>query len=106
MEDLKEGPLDIATVPALYSPFNQSTDNYFALAGPERAGVRSLLPALAATIRQIDPGIVTHRGVTMRDRITTPAPICSGPRHGWWEVLPRWHCCWAWSDCMGLSPIR
>jgi predicted permease len=73
VEDLKEGPLDIATVPALYRPFNQSTDNYFALVVRAAAGGPALLPALAATIRQIDPGIVTTGGVTMRDRITDSA---------------------------------
>jgi predicted permease len=73
VEDLKEGPLDIATVPALYRPFNQSTDNYFALVVRTASGVPSLLPAVAATIRQIDPGIVTTGGVTMRDRISDSA---------------------------------
>jgi predicted permease len=69
VEDLKEGPLDIATVPALYRPFNQSTDNYFALLVRAAAGSPPLLPALVATIRQIDPGVVTNGGVRMRDRI-------------------------------------
>ena len=70
VEDLKEGPLDIATVPALYRPFNQSTDNYFALMVRTASGGPSLLPALVATIRQIDPGIITMGGVTMRDSIS------------------------------------
>src|SRR5207342_1580367 len=59
VEDLKEGPLDIATVPALYRPFNQSTDNYFALMVRVASGGPSPLPALIATIHQIDPGIIT-----------------------------------------------
>jgi predicted permease len=69
VEDLKEGPLDIATVPALYRPFNQSTDNYFVLMVRVAAGAPSPLPALVATIHQIDPGIITRDGKWMSDRI-------------------------------------
>ena len=69
VEDLKEGPLDIATVPALYRPFNQSTDNYFALMVRVASGGPSPLPALIATIHQIDPGIITMGGKWMSDRI-------------------------------------
>ena len=70
VEDLKEGPLDIATVPALYRPFNQSTDNYFALMVRVASGGPSPLPALIATIHQIDPGIITMGGKWMSERIT------------------------------------
>jgi macrolide transport system ATP-binding/permease protein len=73
VEDLKEGPLEIATVPAMYRPFNQNTDNYFGLVVRASLAGPSLLPALAATIRQIDPGIVTAGGMAMSDRINDSA---------------------------------
>jgi macrolide transport system ATP-binding/permease protein len=69
VEDLKEGPLEIATVPALYRPFNQSTDSYFALMVRVAPGGPSLLPALVATVHQIDPGISTMGGKWMSERI-------------------------------------
>ena len=31
MEDVKDGSLDTETWPAMYHPFNQSTDTYFSL---------------------------------------------------------------------------
>ncbi|HXB70994.1 MAG TPA: FtsX-like permease family protein, partial [Candidatus Acidoferrales bacterium] len=69
VEDVKEGPLDEAIPPVLYIPFEQEVKDNFALV--VRAGVsdESLLPQLAATLRQIDPAIVSYRGVTMMEKI-------------------------------------
>jgi len=69
VEDIKEGPLDVPTPPVLYTPFNQRARNDFGLVVRTRDAEESLLPVLAATIRQIDPGIVTYRGATMNERI-------------------------------------
>jgi macrolide transport system ATP-binding/permease protein len=69
IEDLKEGQLDTATVPALYLPFNQSPGNYFNVVVRMSQAEQSLLPALTATIHRIDLGIVTADGATMSDRI-------------------------------------
>ncbi len=69
VEDIREGPLDAAIPPVLYRPFNQSTDDYFGVLVRTSQAERSLLLAMAATVRQIDPGIVTIRGTTMADRI-------------------------------------
>jgi ABC-type antimicrobial peptide transport system permease subunit len=69
VEDIKEGPLDIATPPVLYIPFNQSAANNFGVVVRTSQAAQSLLPMLAAIIREIDPGIVTYAGATMRDRI-------------------------------------
>jgi macrolide transport system ATP-binding/permease protein len=69
VEDIKEGPLDIATPPVLYIPFNQSASNDFGVVVRTSQAEQSLLPKLAAIIREIDPGIVTYAGATMRDRI-------------------------------------
>ncbi len=65
VEDIREGPLDADIPPVLYVPFNQSTVSGFGMVVRTSRDERPLLPALAATIRQIDPGIVTVRGMTM-----------------------------------------
>ncbi len=69
VEDIREGPLDATIPPVLYIPFGQSTDTYFGLVVRTSAAEGSLLPALAAMIHQIDPGIVTIGGMTMHTRI-------------------------------------
>jgi macrolide transport system ATP-binding/permease protein len=69
VEDIREGPLDAAIPPVLYIPFTQSVDNYFSLVVRTTRDERSLLPALRAAIRQIDPDIVPIGGATMIDLI-------------------------------------
>ena len=73
VEDVKEGPLDIETVPALYRPFHQSTDSSFGLVVRTSSALSPLIPVLAATIRQLDPGIITQAGKSMSDRINDSA---------------------------------
>jgi macrolide transport system ATP-binding/permease protein len=70
VEDIREGPLDAAIPPVIYFPFNQSTDTYLGLVVRTAQDERSLLPALAATIRQIDPGIVPIGAAAMTDRVS------------------------------------
>jgi macrolide transport system ATP-binding/permease protein len=69
VDDIREGPLDEAIPPVLYFSFEQVPDSYFSIvvraAGPER----QLLPAAAAIVRKIDPGIVPRDGMTMSARI-------------------------------------
>jgi macrolide transport system ATP-binding/permease protein len=69
VEDVKEGPLDEAIPPVLYIPFEQEVKDNFALVVRTGVSDESLLPQLAATIRQIDPAIVSYRGVTMMEKI-------------------------------------
>jgi predicted permease len=69
VEDIKEGPLDVATPAVLYIPYNQSANTYFGMVVRTSQAEQSLLPTLAATIHQIDPQIVTYGGATMNDRI-------------------------------------
>jgi len=69
VEDVKEGPLDEAIPPVLYIPFEQEVRDNFALVVRTGVSSESLLPQLAATIRQIDPAIVSYRGVTMTEKI-------------------------------------
>jgi predicted permease len=69
MEDIKEGPLDEAIPPVLYIPFLQEVQNNFTLVVRTVQSEQSILPALAAIIRQVDPAIVAYRGVTMGEKI-------------------------------------
>ncbi len=69
VEDVKEGPMDVPTPAVLYLPFNQSPGNGFGVAVRTQAGEKSVLPALSAIVRQIDPTIVAFRGVTMNEKI-------------------------------------
>ena len=69
VDDIREGPLDVAIPPVIYTPFNQQPDNYFMLVVRTAQSEAALLPAIAALVRQIDPGIVTMRGATMTARV-------------------------------------
>ncbi len=59
--DIREGQLDSDIWPAVYYPFNQSSDSSFALVVRSSREDRSLLPALATGIARIDPAIGTGR---------------------------------------------
>ncbi|WP_394766628.1 ADOP family duplicated permease [uncultured Paludibaculum sp.] len=69
VDDIKEGPLEVATVPALYIPFKQDPSRFFNLVVRTAQSEQQLLPALTATIRGFDSGIVTAQGATMTTRI-------------------------------------
>jgi macrolide transport system ATP-binding/permease protein len=69
VEDVKDGSLDTETWPAMYHPFNQSTDTYFSLVARTSQSEQSVLPALMATIREVDPGIGTLNPTSMAARI-------------------------------------
>lgn len=59
----------------LYIPFNQSPDRSFSLVVRTGQEEHALLSASAATIRRIDPGIVTDGGKSMTDKIGDSAPV-------------------------------
>ena len=69
VDDIKEGPLDTQTPPVIYVPFNQAPRTDFVVIARTAQAEQSLPPAMAAVIRQIDPGIVTSGGSTMSERI-------------------------------------
>jgi macrolide transport system ATP-binding/permease protein len=69
VEDVKDGALDSEIWPAVYYPFNQNSDTYFSLVARTSQAEASLLPALIATIHQIDPGIGAMNEATMTGRI-------------------------------------
>ncbi len=69
VEDIKEGPLDIATPPVLYFPLNQNPSDSFTVVARTSQAEASLLPAMVAAIHQIDGNIAVLNEVTMTERI-------------------------------------
>jgi macrolide transport system ATP-binding/permease protein len=69
VEDVKDGSLDSEIWPAVYYPFNQDGDTYFSLVVRTSQAEQSVLPALVAAVREVDPGIGTMNETTMVARI-------------------------------------
>jgi predicted permease len=69
VDDIREGPLDAAIPPVLYTPFNQLPDDEFTLVARTSQSGEALLPAITAMVREIDPSIVSMRGTTMTARV-------------------------------------
>jgi len=69
VDDLKDGSLDSEIWPAVYYPFNQSTDTYFSLVVRTSQAEQSILPALVSAVREVDGGIGTMDETTMAARI-------------------------------------
>ena len=70
VEDLREGPLDEEIWPAVYYPFDQSPNVYFALVVRTAYDEQAVLPTLRTALRDIDPDIGPTGDMTMRDRIS------------------------------------
>jgi predicted permease len=68
--DIREASLDDEIMPAEYLPFDQSPENYFTLLVRTSRSEGSLLPAIAATIHKVDPGLGTMDETTMMTRIS------------------------------------
>jgi len=69
INDLQEGQLDAAPRAAMYVPYNQNPRSYFAVVVRTSQSEDSLLPSLAATMHQIDPGLAVFDAATMGERI-------------------------------------
>ncbi|MGA9672811.1 MAG: ABC transporter permease [Terracidiphilus sp.] len=69
VDDIKEGPLETATHPAMYVPSNQDPGNLFYVIVRTSQAPQSFLPQMDAAIHQVDPGIATYNAMTMDDRI-------------------------------------
>jgi macrolide transport system ATP-binding/permease protein len=69
VDDIREGPLDVAIPPILYTPFDQGPDNYFTLVVRTVQSEAGMVPAISALVHQIDPGILSMRGTTMTARV-------------------------------------
>jgi macrolide transport system ATP-binding/permease protein len=69
VEDIKEGPLESATLPALYVPFDQKPVDWFAVLVRTSQAESSLLPSMVSAIHGIDPFISISDGETMTEKI-------------------------------------
>ena len=69
VDNLREGALDAEIRPAIYQPFNQHPDTEFDLAVRTAQTPQSILPSLAAAVREVDPEAVTSTPISMEDRI-------------------------------------
>ena len=69
VEDVREGPLDAPIPPVIYAPMNQSPDTYFYVLARVTQDDLAVLPAMATTIKQMDPGIVTMEAAKFNQRI-------------------------------------
>jgi predicted permease len=83
VEDIKEGPLNTANRPVLYQPFGQDPSYYFNVVVRTSQAEQSLLPAMSATIRQLDPDLVPFGGKTMRLQMEATTYL---PRTAAWLV--------------------
>lgn len=81
--DIKEGQVGSANQPALYLPFNQTGGTSFNLAVRTAQAPEFLFPTLAATIRRINPGILTTDEATMDSLISDSTYL---PRSSAWLV--------------------
>ena len=69
VDDIREGALDSEIWPAEYVPFEQDPDNFFTVVARTSQTGASVLPAMNAAVRAIDPDVGTRRGAVMLDRI-------------------------------------
>ncbi|MCU1293814.1 MAG: Macrolide-specific ABC-type efflux carrier, partial [Bryobacterales bacterium] len=70
VDDIRESSLDSEIWPTEYLPFNQCPETYFSLIVRASQSERSLLPAMSAAVRQIDPEVGTVAEATMTERIS------------------------------------
>jgi predicted permease len=74
VEDVKEAALDAERWPAVYFAFNQSPDLSYEIVVRTSQDAETILPTLAATMREIDPAIGVSNVATMKARVeSSPA---------------------------------
>ncbi len=69
VDDMKEGSLDAAVQPAIYTPFNQGPDSGFYVVVRTAQAPQAILSSLKETIHRIDPNLLMMSAETMEDRI-------------------------------------
>jgi len=65
VDDIREGELQEEIWPAVYTPFNQDSDDYFDVVVRTTQAEQALLPDLVTTVHKIDPNIGTRDPLTM-----------------------------------------
>jgi predicted permease len=69
INDVREGPLDVATWPTEYFPINQTMDHEFSLAVRTQQDPGTLLPQLLTTLHKLDPRLGVSDEATMAAKI-------------------------------------
>jgi predicted permease len=69
VDDIKEGPMDEATRPTMYVAYDQDPTNYVWLFARMANAEAAMLPAIEASIREVDRAIPTFLSGTMREQI-------------------------------------
>ena len=69
VDDIKEGPLDAAIHPAIYTPFDQGPEGNFYVVVRTWQRPEGVLRTLVETIHQAAPGVLTSHAETMTERI-------------------------------------
>ena len=85
VENIKEGPLDTAARPALYSPLAQSDDDRFYVVVRSALPEQEILPLLGAAAHSIDPSLTLSEPTSMSQRIHD-SPAASLHRSSAWIV--------------------
>ncbi|MBT9330339.1 ABC transporter permease [Acidipila sp. 4G-K13] len=85
VDDVREGSLDSEIWPAEYTPFRQRPQNYFHVLVRTTQAPASILPAMAAALRRIDPGLGITDEITMEARIAD-SPSATMHRSSAWLV--------------------
>lgn len=85
VNDVQEGQLDAAPRGAMYLPFLQRPNNYFAVVIRTSQDEDALLPAVVSAVHQIDPGLATFEPITMAERLHD-SPSASLHRCSAWIV--------------------
>jgi macrolide transport system ATP-binding/permease protein len=74
IDDIREGPLDTDARCAFYIPYENRPMGFFSIVARTSVAAQSVLPAISAAIREIDPAIATFGASTMDERIHDSAP--------------------------------
>lgn len=69
VDDLQEGQLDAAPRAAMYLPFLQSPENYFAVVIRTTQQEDALLPSAITAVHEVDPGLAVYQPTTMAERL-------------------------------------
>ncbi len=69
VEDVRDGALDAEIWPAIYHPFSQSPETDFNVVVRTSQSEASMLPAIVAAIREVDPTVGTRNEMTMDTKI-------------------------------------
>jgi macrolide transport system ATP-binding/permease protein len=83
--DIKEGPLDASTRPALYAPLAQASDGRFFVVARSSSDEQDTLSIVISAVRHIDPNLTLSQATMMSQRIHD-SPAASLHRSSAWLV--------------------